>query len=77
MNVDGRLRRVFASVLGVDGSALTDDDSTTTIEAWNSVNHIHLILALEAEFGVSFEPVEVAELTSIRALRRRLAGGGE
>jgi acyl carrier protein len=60
-------------VFGIDASGLTDADSTQTIGEWDSLNHLNLILALEGEFGVQFEAEEIPELTSVAAIRRRLA----
>jgi acyl carrier protein len=77
MSLDERLRSVFASVFGLDPARVQDDDSYETIPEWDSVNHINLILALEAEFGVEFDPGEIAELGSVAAIRARLGGMGE
>lgn len=76
MSADARLRDVFASVFGVDAAGLTKDASPSTVAGWDSVNHLHLVLALEAEFGVQFEPGEIAELTSFGRIRERLARDG-
>jgi acyl carrier protein len=73
LTADQRLRRVFASVFPLDGEALRDDDSPRTIREWDSVAHVQLVLALEAEFGVSFSPDEIAELISVGVIRSRLA----
>jgi acyl carrier protein len=72
MSFDERLRLVFASVLGIDASTLTDDDSSQTIAEWDSLTHLNLIFALEAEFGVRFEAEEIPELMSVRAMRQRI-----
>ena len=37
------------------------------------MNHIHLIVALEGEFGVSFDPERAVELTSLAEIERALA----
>ena len=75
MAVDGRLRQIVASVFGVDATSVSEDDSPKTIGDWDSVNHIHLILALEAEYGIQFDPGELADLMSVAAIQRRLAQG--
>lgn len=72
MSLDSRLRSVIGAVFDTDPDRLADDDSPRTIAAWDSVNHIHLVLALEAEFGVQFDPGELAGLTSVRLIRQRL-----
>jgi acyl carrier protein len=76
MSVTDRLRSVFGSVFDIDAAALTDDDTYETIPGWDSVNHISLILALEAEFEVQFDPGEIAEMTSFGAIRARVEGAG-
>jgi acyl carrier protein len=75
VSLDSRLRGVFAAVFPVDGLALTDSDSPETIEGWDSLAHLNLLLTVESEFGVQFSPDEMAALTSFGAIRQRLAGG--
>ena len=69
---DSRLKNVFASVFGVEPSALSDADSPETVPGWDSVNHIQLCMAVEAEFGIELDPDELAELNTFRAFRERL-----
>ncbi len=76
MSADARIRNVIASVFDTDAAKLKDDDSPRTIAAWDSVNHIHLVLALEAEFGIQFDPGEVAGLTSVGLIRKRIESAG-
>ncbi len=73
MEIDPRIRSVFAAVFEVDPETLAETDSPATIAGWDSVNHIHLILSLEGEFSVSFDPAEIAELNSVGAIAARLA----
>ncbi len=67
-----RLGTIFAAVLGIESENLSDSDSPGTIAKWDSVNHIHLILAIEGEFGIQFNPGEIADLNSVGAIRDRL-----
>lgn len=67
-----RVGTVFAAVFGIDADALTDDDSPSTLAAWDSVAHIRLVMALEAEFGLEFTPEEIGELVSVGAIRKRI-----
>ena len=75
MTMQERLLGVFQAVFGGAVVALADDDSPETIDGWDSANHVNLILALEAEFGVAFEADEIAELTTVAAITERLAAG--
>jgi acyl carrier protein len=62
------VRRVVADVLGVDPSALGPDASPETVPAWDSVQHVSLIIALEQEFAVRFAPDEIEEAVSLGAI---------
>jgi len=58
-----QVKQVAVDVFGV--TTLPDDASTTSIENWDSVNHLNLVLALESTFGVSFEPEDIEKMTSL------------
>jgi acyl carrier protein len=72
LELEERLTGIFGSVLGLDASTLADDDGPTTISEWDSVTHLNLILAIEAEFGIQFETHEIPELLSVGKIRARL-----
>jgi acyl carrier protein len=67
--IEGRLREILASVLEVPVEEIPEDASTDTIEAWDSLAHMNLILAVEDAFGVTIPDEEAADLTSIPLLR--------
>ena len=67
--IEGRLREILASVLEVPVEQIPEDASTDTIEAWDSLAHMNLILAVEDAFGVTIPDEEAADLTSIPLLR--------
>jgi acyl carrier protein len=71
-----RLYRVVSQVFGVPIEQITHVDSPDTLEAWDSLAHISLVLALEAEFEVSLTPDEAAEMLSVGAIRQILAAKG-
>ncbi len=51
---------------------MTDTDGPQTNPLWDSVAHLNLVLALEAEFDVAFSTAEIPQLTSVGKLRERL-----
>jgi acyl carrier protein len=60
-----RIRGTTADVLNRPVAQITASSSPETVEAWDSVNHLNLILALEQEFGLVFEPEEYEEMSSV------------
>lgn len=59
-----KLKNVLATVLNVDVSRIDANASSDTIESWDSLRHMNLVLALEDEFGVSLPDEEAANATS-------------
>ena len=71
MNEDALEARVIALVtseLGVPAGSITSATSSGDIEQWDSLGHLQVCMALEAEFGVSPELEELAELDSVGAI---------
>jgi acyl carrier protein len=60
-----RVRSIASDVFQVDSGALTTDSSPETIETWDSVQHLNLVLALEEQFGFQFAPEEMDEMRSL------------
>ena len=38
------------------------------MESWDSVGHLNLILALEQQFGVTFDEEQIADLVTVDAI---------
>ncbi len=71
--MEERVREVMAAILGLEEDEIEDDTSPNTVESWDSLKHMNLILALEEEFDVEFSDDQVVELTSYREIRETLA----
>ena len=64
------MRRVFENL------SLDTDCSQTNCKKWDSMNHLNLIVELEMEFGVSFEPEEIARMVDFAAVCEILKAKG-
>lgn len=64
-DVETEVRQIAADVFGISRDAVTADSSPDTIEAWDSVKHLELVLALEQHFATTFEPEEIAEMLNV------------
>lgn len=47
--------------------------SQKNCERWDSINHLNLVVALEAEFDVSLEPEEIADMKTLDDIKRILS----
>ncbi len=68
--------RIVARVFGVSPGTITDESSNQTLEAWDSLNHVTLILELESAYGVSFSADETLGMTSVAGIKRVLRSHG-
>jgi len=71
--VEDRIKRVMAAVFGIAESDITEDASPDTIEAWDSLRHMSLVLALEEEFGVEFTDDQTVEMLNIKLIKAILS----
>jgi acyl carrier protein len=60
-----KVRGAAADILQAPAGQITLASSPVTIESWDSVQHLNLVLALEEKFGIQFEPEEMDKMNSI------------
>lgn len=48
--------QIAADVFSVPASSLSAESSPESVEAWDSVQHLNLVMALEEKFGLQFDP---------------------
>ena len=66
--IQSRVQRTLAQVLDVPSSEIGPSTEQETVSNWDSLHHIHLVTALESEFGVEIDPDDVLLLTSVPAI---------
>ena len=64
-NLLNEVRGLAADVFSVNAKALSADSSPQHVEAWDSVQHLTLVLALEARYGIQFEPEEMDRMNNL------------
>ena len=64
-NILDRVRQTVSDLFGVPSAQISESSSPQTIEAWDSMGHLNLVLALEQSFGVQFSPEEIAAMTNV------------
>jgi acyl carrier protein len=76
-----RLSTIFAEILECPDFRFDPSIAMGDIETWDSFNHINLMLAIEAEFGVEFDSDQIGTLLSAGqisdALEQRLGTAGQ
>ena len=53
-------------------SDIPDDISQKTYDDWGSMHHLQLVVGLETEFDVSFEPEDIPEMVSLVVIEKKI-----
>jgi acyl carrier protein len=64
-----KLEELFARTLREPVDAFSDHSSPATVRSWDSLRHIELVMAAEAEYGIRFETVEVVTIRTLGCMR--------
>ncbi len=75
-DVRGRVVQAMMDIMDVERAALNDEVSPDTLEAWDSLSHMNLVLALEEEFGLRFTDEEIMAMLSIPQIVQTLVAKG-
>lgn len=67
--LEKRIKEVMATVLGVNLSEIDENASPGTIEAWDSLKQMSLILSLEEEFNIHFTDDQTVELLNYKLIK--------
>jgi acyl carrier protein len=64
-----KLEELFARTLREPVGAFSDDTSPATVRSWDSLRHIELVMAAEAQYGIRFETAEVVTIRTLGCMR--------
>jgi len=56
---------IVADILAVSPEMLTGQSSPKSVESWDSIRHLNLVLALEERFSIQFSPEEMEQMQTI------------
>lgn len=70
------LKRLLGATFGVPADDVPDDAAAGRFEPWNSLGHLELLMAVEAEYGVVIPMERMAALASLDAIEEYLGARG-
>lgn len=68
MSVFEELQALAADILEVEPSELDEASSPETIESWDSVQHLNLILAIEEQYDMQLDPEAIGGVATLGEL---------
>ena len=60
-----KIRLTLEEILDRDDLSLTEPTTAASVDGWDSINHVKLIIALEGDLGVRFSSSEVEKLMTV------------
>ena len=70
------LNKIFIYIFEDESIVLKEDTTTSDVEAWDSLNHIQMITAVEKHYKIRFELNELLNFKSVgdlsTAIRRKI-----
>jgi acyl carrier protein len=68
----GDVQQIIADVFGVDLHDITINSTPDTVESWDSLRLLNLVLALEQEFRLEIAPDQLQHLMNIPKILQAL-----
>ena len=65
MDTKSKLLDILAAILG---ETVNENCSSETMESWDSLTHIEIIVTVEEEFGIKIPQAKIPELRSYKSL---------
>lgn len=66
--LEEKVFEIFSKVMNFSRDKISLKTTIEEVENWDSVQHLNLILAIEEEFNVKFNPDEIQEMLSIEKI---------
>jgi acyl carrier protein len=66
--MEEKVKQVLANIFAVDISSINDDSAPGKIKTWDSLRHMKMVLALEDEFGIEFEPEDISQMLNYKLI---------
>lgn len=77
MSIFEQLQEIMATALELPAGAIKENSTMEEIEEWDSLGHVHIMVALEQAFDLYMDVDDFAELDSVPAILRYLESESE
>ena len=70
------LKQTLSDIFNIPRGSIGEETSIDTVETWDSLKHLELVLALEAKFNITFTHEETTEILNYNLIRMTLEKHG-
>ena len=66
--MENRIKNVMAAVFGISIEDINEESSPDSIDNWDSLNLMNLVVSLEEEFDIELDDDEIAEMLNFKLI---------
>lgn len=67
-DISVKVKKIVAKVLEIPVDKVLDNSSQKTIQNWDSLAHLNLVMELEKEFDIAFDTQEVFTMETVEEI---------
>mgnify|MGYP006141606311 CR=1 FL=1 len=71
--METKIKNVMVSLFEMPIEEINNESSHDSIDNWDSLTHMNLIVALEEEFNIEFDDIEITEMMNFKLIREIIA----
>ena len=72
MDITEKLTDVIREVFDDETIILSDEMTADDVDAWDSMSHVNLIIAIEIAFGIEFKQSEIQNFANVGELKQSI-----
>lgn len=72
--IEQQVREIMAGLFALDASDIGSATALGTVEKWDSLGHVNLMMALEQAFGVKIKPADAMQMLTYGDVCEKLRG---
>jgi len=65
---EGKLKKIFSDIMGIEDSHINNSTSMENVESWDSIKHMSFIIALEKEFNVDLDDDDIEQMINYEVI---------
>lgn len=63
--MENRIKNILSIIFEIPKEDISNDSNPKSIDNWDSLNHINMIVSIEKEFNIYFDDFEIEKLVSV------------
>lgn len=67
--IEDRIKDVMSAVFEIPADRINDESSPDSVESWDSLKHMNLVVSLEEEFETEFTDDEILEMMNFKLIK--------